>query len=82
MENVKDEDKLIKNMIELMIVKFEKHCDEYNVVLAFGGILDQMMKLEILDFSYGKIDSLTWELKLKKMRKGCTNLLQNILTKV
>ncbi|XP_068498095.1 zinc finger BED domain-containing protein RICESLEEPER 3-like [Phaseolus vulgaris] len=41
MENVKDEDVLIKNMGKLMIVKFEKYWDEYNVVLAFGAILDQ-----------------------------------------
>jgi len=63
MENVKDEDELIKNMVKLMIVKFEKYWDEYSV-LAFGAILDPMMKLETLGFCFEKIDSLNWELKL------------------
>jgi len=55
MENVKDKDALIKNMIELMIVKFEKYLDEYSVVLAFGAILDPRMKLEILGFCFEKL---------------------------
>jgi len=59
MKNVKDENKLIKNMIELMIVKFDKYCDEYCVVLAFREILDPKMKLQILGFCYEKIDLLS-----------------------
>jgi len=34
MENVKDEDVLIKNMAKLMIVKFDKYWDEYSVVFC------------------------------------------------
>jgi len=59
MENVKDEDVLIKNMAKLKIVKFEKYWYEYSVVLAFGAILDPRMKLETLGFCFEKIDSLT-----------------------
>ena len=81
-ENVKDEDTLIKNMAELMIVKFEKYWDEYNVVLAFGAILDPRMKLETLSFCFEKIDSLTWKLKLEISSKNYTNFLPNIPAKV
>ena len=82
MENVKDDDALIKNMAKFMIVKFEKYWDEYSVVLAFDAILDPRMKLETLGFCFEKIDSLIWELKLEKIRKNYTNFLLNILPKV
>jgi len=59
MENMKDEGVLIKNMVKLMIVKFEKYWDEYSVVLIFGAILDPRMKLETLGFCFEKTDSLT-----------------------
>jgi len=69
MENMKDEDEVIKNMAELMMVKFEKYWDEYSVVLAFGAILDPRMKLEILAFCFEKIDPLNWELNLGKIKE-------------
>jgi len=47
-ENLKDENALIKNMAELMIVKFQKYWDKYSVALSFGAILDPRMKLETL----------------------------------
>jgi len=49
-ENVKDENALIKNMVELMMVIFEKYWDEYSVVLAFGTILDPRMKIWCIEF--------------------------------
>ena len=66
---MKDEDALIKNMAELMIVKFQKYWDEYSVVLAFDAIFDPRMKLETLSFCFEKIDSLTWELKLENIKQ-------------
>ena len=81
MENVKDEDVLIKNKTKLMIVKFEKYWDEYNVVLAFGAILDPRMKLETLRFCFEKIDSLTRELKLEKIKEKLYKLFAEYSTK-
>ena len=76
MENVKDEDVLIKNMAKLMIVKFEKYWDEYSVVLAFGVILDPRMKLET-----EKNYSLTWEPKLEKIKEKLYKLFVEYSTK-
>nr|KYP74278.1 Putative AC transposase [Cajanus cajan] len=63
------EDKVVRNMVGLMMGKFEKYSDEYSVVLAFGAILDPMMKLETLGYCYERIDSLTWEIKLEKVKE-------------
>ncbi|XP_068498276.1 zinc finger BED domain-containing protein RICESLEEPER 2-like [Phaseolus vulgaris] len=81
MKNVKDEDVLIKNMAKLMIVKFEKYWDEYSVVIAFGATLDPRMKLETLGFCFEKIDSLTWELKLEKIKEKIYKLFAEYSTK-
>jgi len=81
MENVKDEDALIKNMVELMIVKFEKYWDEYSVVLAFGAILDPRMKIETLSFCFEKIDSLTWKLKLENIKQKLYKLFSEYSSK-
>jgi len=80
-ENVNDEDALIKNMVKLMIVKFDKYWDEYSVVLAFGAILDPRIKLETLGFCFEKIDSLTWELKLKRIKEKLYKLFAEYSTK-
>jgi len=81
MENVKDEEVLFKNMTKLMIVKFEKYWDDYSVVLAFGVILDLRMKLETLRFCFEKSDSLTWELKLEKIKEKLYKLFAEYFTK-
>jgi len=74
MENVKDGNDVIKNMAELMMVKFQKYWDEYSVVLAFGAILDPRMKLQALAYCFEKIDPLTSELKLAKIKDKLYNL--------
>nr|KYP73803.1 Putative AC transposase [Cajanus cajan] len=69
MGSVTDEDKVVRDMAGLMIEKFEKYWDEYSVVLAFDAILDPRMKLETLGYCYERIDSLTWEIKLEKVKE-------------
>jgi len=51
------------------LVKFDKYWDEYSTILAFRAILDPRMKLETLGYYYEKIDLLTWEAKLKKIKE-------------
>ena len=55
MESMKDEDKVIRHMAEKMMVKFDKYWEEYNVVLAFGAILDLRVKLENWDIVMNKL---------------------------
>jgi len=69
MENVKDGDEVKKNMVELMMVKFQKYWDKYSVVLAFGAILVPRMKLQTLVYCFEKIDPLTFESKLIRIKK-------------
>jgi len=82
MENVDDEDGVIKNMAELMMLKFQKYWDEYSIVLAFGAILDPRMKLETLSFCFKKIDPLTWESKVEKIKGNLYNLFAEIILMV
>jgi len=67
-DSLKDEDKVIKDMAELMMEKFVKYWDEYSIVLAFSAIFDPRMKLETLGYCYEKIDPFTWEIKLEKVK--------------
>jgi len=68
MESVQDGDEVIRNMAEKMMVKFDKYWDEYNIVLAFGAILDPRMKLVTLGFFFEKVDPLCWEQKVEKIK--------------
>uniref|UniRef100_A0A0R0E764 HAT C-terminal dimerisation domain-containing protein n=1 Tax=Glycine max TaxID=3847 RepID=A0A0R0E764_SOYBN len=65
----RDEDEVIKRMAEDMMLKFDKYWDEYSVVLAFGAVFDPRIKFESLGFFYKKIDPLTWEMKVKKVKR-------------
>jgi len=58
MESVQDGDEVIRNMAEKMMVKFDKYWVEYNIVLAFGVILDPRRKLVTLSFCFEKVDPL------------------------
>lgn len=62
------EDLLIQKMAESMKVKFDKYWSDYNVVLAIGAVLDPTKKLNFLKFAYEKLDPLTSEEKLKKVK--------------
>jgi len=55
MKNVKEEDKLIKNMVELIIVKFKKYWGVYNVVFTCDAILNLRIKLKHWVFYYEKL---------------------------
>lgn len=52
--------------------------NEYNIVLAFGAILNPTMKLETLEYYY---ENLTWELKLEKMKEKLHNLFYEYCSK-
>ncbi|XP_039687383.1 zinc finger BED domain-containing protein DAYSLEEPER-like [Medicago truncatula] len=62
------EDLLIQKMAESMKVKFDKYWSDYNVVLAVGAVLDPTKKFNFLKFAYEKLDPLTSEEKLKKVK--------------
>nr|KYP32284.1 Putative AC transposase [Cajanus cajan] len=68
MGSVTNEDKFVRGMVGFMMEKFEKYWDEYSILLAFGAILDPRIKLETLGYCYKRIDMLTWEIKLEKVK--------------
>jgi hypothetical protein len=57
--SLKSENLLIQNMAGSMKEKFDKYWSDYNVVLAFGAILDPTKKLNFFKFVYQKLDPLT-----------------------
>ncbi|KAL5137686.1 Craniofacial development protein 2 [Glycine soja] len=69
MSCARDEDEVIKRMAEDMMLKFDKYWDEYSVVLAFGAVFYPRIKFESLGFCYKKIDPLTWEMKVEKVKR-------------
>jgi len=62
------EDVLIQKMAASIKAWFDKYWSGYNVVLAFGSVLDPTKKLNFLKFAYEKLDPLTSEENLKKVK--------------
>ena len=52
-----------------MMLKFDKYWDECSIVLAFGVVFYPRIKFESLGFCYKKIDPLTWEMKVEKVKR-------------
>ncbi|KAH7667122.1 Tam3-transposase (Ac family) protein [Dioscorea alata] len=51
------EDVVISDMCRRMKEKFDKYWRQYSMVLAFGAILDPRIKLSMLEYFYGKVES-------------------------
>ncbi|XP_058735725.1 zinc finger BED domain-containing protein RICESLEEPER 2-like [Vicia villosa] len=68
-DSLRDEDGLIKGMVERMMSKFEKYWDEYSVVVALGAVLDPRMKFSTLAYCYSKLDASTCERKLQQVKE-------------
>jgi len=64
-----------------MIIKFDKYWDKYSNVLAFKAILDSRMKLDTLGYCFEKIDPLTWEAKLEKIKEKLYKLFSEYCSK-
>ena len=62
------EDFVIRDMCTKMKQKFDKYWREYSVVLALEAILDPRMKFSFLRFCFNRIDPLTCEEKLAKIK--------------
>ncbi|CAN0918086.1 Zinc finger BED domain-containing protein RICESLEEPER 3 [Linum grandiflorum] len=48
-------DDVLKNMGNVMLLKFKKYWEDYNLVLAFGVILDPRYKVDFVKFCYEKL---------------------------
>ena len=67
-DNMISEDFIIREMRIKMKQKFDKYWREYSTVLALGAVLDPQMKFSFLRFCFNKIDPLSCEEKLAKIR--------------
>ncbi|CAA0811805.1 Unknown protein [Striga hermonthica] len=56
MENASNEDELIRSMCLNMWGKFDKYWGQYREVLAFGAILDPMIKFQVLEYFYSTVE--------------------------
>ncbi|KAF7820822.1 zinc finger BED domain-containing protein RICESLEEPER 2-like [Senna tora] len=63
-QNLENSDSLIKEMATRMKSKFDKYWKDYSVILAIAAVLDPQMKLEVLRFSFKKLDVDTFEEKM------------------
>ena len=55
MEQLEDDDAIIRAMAKEMKEKFDKYWEYYNPVLSFAVILDPRYKLQCVEFCYGKL---------------------------
>ena len=58
LEEMESQDSFISNMAEQMKRKFDKYRDCYSVVLACAIVLDPRYKLNYVDFTFKKIESI------------------------
>ena len=68
--NMENEDLLIQSMCCRMKEKFDKYWSEYSMVLAFGAILDPTKKLNLLRYTYSRLDPYGYEEKLESVKKA------------
>lgn len=56
-ENLSTEDVVISDMCRRLKEYFDKNWRQYSMVLAFGAILDPLIKLSMLEYFNGKVES-------------------------
>ena len=79
--NLTNEDLLIQSICYRMKENFDKYWSEYNVVLAFGTILDPTKKLNFLNYTYCKLDLYGYGEKLERVRKALYKLFEEYSNK-
>jgi len=67
LQNLSNEDELIRTMAIDMKTKFDKYWSDYNNVLSFGCILDPLFKIKLLKYCYSKLglNPISCQAKLK-----------------
>ena len=68
LDNVNNEDELVKQMASNMKKKFDKYWSEYSVLLAMVAVFDPRLKLTMLEFSYQSLDPNTYGEKISLVR--------------
>ena len=67
LQNLRNEDELIRTMAIEMKTKFDKYWSDYSIVLSFGCILDPRFKIKLLKYCYSKLglDPISCQARLK-----------------
>ena len=67
LQNLSNEDKLIRTMVIDMKTRFDKYWSDYSDLLYFGCILDSRFKIKLLKYCYSKFghDPIYFQAKLK-----------------
>ena len=55
-EQLEDDDLIIRAMVEEMKENFDKYQEYYNLMLSFADILDSKYKLQYVELCYGKLN--------------------------
>ncbi|XP_020999373.1 zinc finger BED domain-containing protein RICESLEEPER 2-like [Arachis duranensis] len=76
MNSLKNDEVLIRNMGEKMMIKFKKYWEKYNVVLAFGAVLDPRFKLNTLVHCYNEIGPISAKDKVELVKSKLYKLFE------
>ena len=68
LDNVNNEDGLVKEMASNMKKKFDKYWSEYSVLLAMAAVFDPRLKFTMLEFSYQSMDPNNYQEKIGMVR--------------
>ncbi|KAK4265964.1 hypothetical protein QN277_026946 [Acacia crassicarpa] len=55
-------------MAQSMLDKFDKYRSKYSVILALAIIIDPQMKVEVIEFTFAKIDPINSQNKIENIR--------------
>ncbi|KAL1298651.1 hypothetical protein AAHE18_18G047100 [Arachis hypogaea] len=81
MNNLKNDEVLIRNMGEKMMIKFKKYWEEYSVVLVFGAVLDPRFKLNTLVHCYNEINPISAKDKVEHVKSKLYKLFENLMSR-
>ncbi|MED6145767.1 hypothetical protein PIB30_116680 [Stylosanthes scabra] len=75
-ENANSPDEVIREMVRPMQYKFDKYWEEYSMILSLGAVLDARIKFQLLNHCFNRVDSLSSQEKVTKVKKKLYLLFQ------
>ena len=73
-EHATSDDEIIRDMVKIMRLKFDKYWDDYSDILAIAAVLDPRLKFGCLEYCYNTLNPSTSKAKVDHIRKKLEKL--------